>query len=115
MVVFRAINNMMDQLAVIKTGGKQYLVSSGKKIKVEKLDAKEGEEVVFQEVLLLAGKDTFEIGRPLIEKALVKGKVLSQDRHDKIIVFRYKPKKRYKVKKGHKQPYTEVEITSIEK
>ncbi len=99
--------------AVIKTGGKQYLVFPGKKIKIEKVSVEEGKEIVFDNVLLLVEKEKVEIGKPLLENAKVVGKVLAQDRDDKVIVFKYKPKKRYKVKKGHRQPYTEVEITKI--
>ncbi len=100
-------------LAVIKTGGKQYIVSPQKKIKIEKLDIEEGKEVVFKDVLLINdGKKTI-IGEPLIKGATVVGKVLKQDRHKKVIIFKYKPKKRYKVKKGHKQPFTEVQISEI--
>lgn len=102
-------------LAVIKTGGKQYIVRPGEKIKIEKLDVKEGENLVFQDVLLLQkGKDV-EIGAPLVKGAQVIGKVLKQGKGAKVIVFKYKAKKRYKVKKGHRQPFTEVEITKIEK
>ncbi|MFA7141919.1 MAG: 50S ribosomal protein L21 [Candidatus Paceibacterota bacterium] len=103
----------MNMLAVIKTGGKQYIVSPQKKIKIEKLDIEEGKEVVFKDVLLINdGKKTI-IGEPLIKGATVVGKVLKQDRHKKVIIFKYKPKKRYKVKKGHKQPFTEVQISEI--
>jgi len=101
-------------LAVIKTGGKQYLVSPGDKIKIEKLDAEEGKEITFNEVLLLGKDDKIEIGTPLVKNAKVLGKVLKQEKDKKVIVFKYKPKKRYRVKKGHKQPFTEVEITKIE-
>lgn len=112
--------------AIIKTGGKQYKVSEGKIIKVEKLDVKEGETVDFNEVLLLAEakKDAkknaqeyakIEIGVPLVKGAKVAGKVLKQGRGKKVIVFKYKPKKRYKVKKGHRQQYTEIQITEISK
>ncbi len=105
----------MSQLAVIKTGGKQYIVSPGKKIKIEKIDAKEGEEIVFDNVLLFDdGKET-KIGTPILSEIKVKGKILSQDKHKKVSVFKYKPKKRHKVKKGHRQPFSEVEITKIEK
>lgn len=100
-------------LAIIKTGGKQYLVEPGTKIKIEKLDKKEGSEVVFNEVLLLEKNKKLEIGEPLVKGAKVTGKVLKQGRRDKIIVFKYKTRKRYKRKKGHKQPYTEVEIMKI--
>ena len=99
--------------AVIRTGGKQYLVSPGDKIKVEKLNV-EKKEVVFDEVLLVvSGKKTVKIGDPLVKGAKVKAKVIKQDRAKKIIVFKYKPKKRYQKKKGHRQPYTEVEILKI--
>ncbi|HOK35547.1 MAG TPA: 50S ribosomal protein L21 [Candidatus Pacearchaeota archaeon] len=101
-------------LAVIKIGGKQYLVSPGDKIKIEKLDAEEGKEITFNEVLLLGKDDKIEIGTPLVKNAKVLGKVLKQEKDKKVIVFKYKPKKRYRVKKGHKQPFTEVEITKIE-
>lgn len=100
-------------LAVIKTGGKQYLVSPGKKIKIEKIDNKEGGEVTFDEVLLLEKQKKLEIGTPFIKGVKVIGKVLGQGKGKKIIVFKYKPKKRYKVKKGHRQPFTEVEILKI--
>ena len=100
--------------AVIKTGGKQYLVSPGQKIKIEKLPQKEGEEVVFDKVLLLEKGKKLEIGRPYVKGAKVISKVIKQGKAKKVIVFKYKPKKRYKKKKGHRQPYTEVEILKIE-
>lgn len=100
-------------LAVIKTGGKQYLVSPGQKIKIEKIKKKEGGEVSFNEVLLLEKGKKLEIGTPSIKGAKVIGKVLSHGKGKKIIIFKYKSKKRYKVKKGHRQPFTEVEITKI--
>ncbi len=101
-------------LAVIKTGGKQYLVKPGQKIKIEKLDKKEDEEVIFDQVLLLEKNRKIEIGTPLVEGAKVTGKVLREGKGKKIIVFKFKPKTRYKVKKGHRQAFTEVEIKSIE-
>lgn len=101
-------------LAVIKTGGKQYLVSPGKKIKVEKLNKKEGSEITFNEVLLLEKAKKIEIGTPFVKGAKVIAKVLKQGKDKKIIVFKYKAKKRYKVKKGHRQPFTEVEVVKIE-
>lgn len=90
------------------------MVSVGDKIKIEKIDASEKKEVVFDEVLLIAGgKEEIKIGAPFIKGAKVKAKLLAQDKAKKIIVFKYKPKKRYKKKMGHRQPYTEVEITGI--
>ena len=101
-------------LAVIKTGGKQYLVTPGQKIKIEKIKKEPGSTVEFPEVLLLQKGKKIEIGTPLVKGARVIGKVLQQARDKKVIIFKYKPKKRYKVKKGHRQPFTEVKIESIE-
>ncbi|KPJ71342.1 50S ribosomal protein L21 [Parcubacteria bacterium DG_74_3] len=101
-------------LAVIKTGGKQYLVSPGQKIKIEKIDAEEGKEIIFREVLLLEKGNKIEIGTPLVKGVKVTGKVLSQKKGKKVIVLKYKSKTRYKVKQGHRQPFTEVEIIKIE-
>ena len=100
--------------AVIKTGGKQYLVKEGEKIKIEKIEKKEGEELEFKEVLFLEKDGKVKIGKPLVEGAKVLGKVLKQGRSKKIIVFKYKPKTRYRKKKGHRQPFTEVLIEKIE-
>jgi large subunit ribosomal protein L21 len=101
-------------LAVIKTGGKQYLVSPGQKIKIEKIEKKEGSEIIFNEVLLLKKGEKIEIGRPLIKEAKVRGKILKHGKGKKITVLKYKPKTRYKVKRGHRQPFSEVEILKIE-
>jgi large subunit ribosomal protein L21 len=99
--------------AIIKTGGKQYKVSSGQKIKIEKLEIAENKEVVFDEVLLVEKDGETKIGAPLVKGAKVVGKVLAQGRSKKVTIRKYKPKKRYDVKRGHRQPYTEVEITDI--
>jgi large subunit ribosomal protein L21 len=101
-------------LTVIRTGGKQYLCTPGQKLKIEKVNKKEGAEITFNEVLLLEKGKKVEIGTPLVKGAKVIGKVLKQGKGKKVIVFKYKAKKRYKVKKGHRQPFTEVEITKIE-
>ena len=103
----------MANSAVIRTGGKQYLVEPGKKIKVEKLPAEQGSDIAFDDVLLLETDKGLEIGNPTVPGAKVKGKVLLQGKHDKVIIFKFKAKKREKTKKGHRQPFTEVEITSI--
>lgn len=100
-------------LAVIKTGGKQYRVSPKDKLKIEKLDIEEGKDVVFSDVLLIEDGKDLVLGEPMIKGATVTGKVVKQDRHDKVMTFKYKSKKRYKVKKGHRQAYTEVEIMEI--
>ncbi len=100
-------------LAIIRTGGKQYLVQPGDKLKVEKLDKKEGEEISFSDVLLVEKNKKVEIGNPLVKDVKVEAKVLRHGKADKIIVFKYKPKKRESKKIGHRQPYTEIEITGI--
>lgn len=99
--------------AVIKTGGKQYLVSPADKIKVEKLDKEAGKEISFDQVLLVEKGKSLKIGTPLVKGVKVKAKVLKQDKAKKVIVFKYRPKKRYQKKKGHRQPFTEVEILKI--
>jgi len=101
-------------LAVIKTGGKQYIVFPGQKIKIEKIEGEEGKEVIFNEVLLLEKENNIVIGNPLVEGAKVIGKILKQGKSKKVIVFRYKSKTRRKKKKGHRQPYTEIEVVKIE-
>ena len=101
--------------AVIRTGGKQYLVSPGDKIKIEKLEKEEGKEVTFTDVLLVEKSNKLEIGTPKVKGAKVVGKILKQDKAKKIIILKYKPKTRYKKKTGHRQPFTEVEILKIEK
>ncbi len=99
--------------AVIKTGGKQYKVSEGDVLDIEKLEKKEGEEVVFNEVLLLEDGKKREIGKPVVESASVKAKVIEQGKGEKKIVYKYKPKKRQRKKKGHRQLYSRVEIKEI--
>jgi large subunit ribosomal protein L21 len=100
-------------IAVIKTGGKQYKVAPGDKIQIEKLDAQENQGVVFDEVLLVGDDKEIKVGRPNVSGAKVEGKILEQGREDKVIVFKYKAKKRYSVKRGHRQPFTLVEILKI--
>lgn len=102
-----------SKFAVIKTGGKQYVVSEGLKFDVEKLLVDEGKEVVFEEVLLAADGSTLKIGSPLVAGAKVTAKVISQFKDDKVVVFKYKPKKRYRKTYGHRQQKTRVEITKI--
>ncbi len=99
--------------AVIQTGGKQYKISSGQKIKIEKLNANEGENFVFEKVLLLADGEDVKIGSPYVEKAKVEAKILKQGKSRKKIVFKYHSKTRYRKKKGHRQQYTEAEIVKI--
>jgi len=103
----------MSKFAVIQTGGKQYKVSEGDKIKVEKLDAEEGKSFVFDKVLLVADDKSTKVGTPYVSGAKVEAKVSGDGRSKKVIVFRYHAKTRYKKKKGHRQPFTAVEIMKI--
>jgi|SRR6056297_1786710 len=99
--------------AVMATGGKQYIVEEGNIIKVEKLDAKEGEKVKFEQVLMLEKDGEYQIGQPLVKNSYVEGKVLKQGKAKKIVVFKYKPKKKYQKKLGHRQSFTEIRIEKI--
>ena len=100
-------------LAIIKTGGKQYKVAVGDKIKIEKLEGEDGAKLVFEEVLFVGDETDVKIGNPLVAGAIVEGTIVEQGRHKKVWGIKHKAKKRYKVKFGHKQLYTEVEITKI--
>jgi large subunit ribosomal protein L21 len=104
-------NKEAPMKAVIQTGGKQFIVSKGDVIYVEKLDLEAGAEVQFDALMTFTEKKS-TIGKPLV-KEKVTGKVISQVKGEKIIVFKYKPKKKYRKKQGHRQPYTKVEILSI--
>lgn len=99
--------------AIIETGGKQYKVSVGDKLKIEKIEAEDGTSFVFDRVLLRSENGKVELGTPYLKDAKVEAKVLGSKRSDKKIVFRYRSKTRYRKKKGHRQPFTEVEITKI--
>lgn len=101
------------KLAIIETGGKQYKVAVGDKINIEKLDAENGAEVVFDKVLLIADGDKVEVGEPYLKSVKVGGKVVENYRTKKIIVFKYHSKTRRRKKKGHRQEMAEVEITTI--
>lgn len=98
--------------AIIETGGKQIKVEEGQEIYIEKIDAAEGETVTFDKVLFVGG-ETVKIGNPTVEGATVMAKVQKHGRQKKIIVFKYKPKKNYRRKQGHRQPYTKVVIEKI--
>ena len=99
--------------AIIKTGGKQYCVEEGKIITVEKLDVAAGDEVTFEEVLLISG-DAVKIGQPTVAGAKVTAKVLAQGKEKKIRIFKYKAKSTYRRRQGHRQPFTKVQIEKIE-
>ncbi|OGY57932.1 MAG: 50S ribosomal protein L21 [Candidatus Colwellbacteria bacterium RIFCSPHIGHO2_02_FULL_43_15] len=99
--------------AVIETGGKQYKVSAGDKIKVEKLEAEAGASFVFDKVLLVGDENNIKLGRPYLSGAKVEAKIIKNARDRKKIVFKYHSKTRYRKKKGHRQHFTEAEITKI--
>ena len=96
--------------AIIETGGKQYYVEPGNEIYIEKLEVEPGKEVVFDKVLMVNGV----VGKPYLTNVVVKGEIVKHGLQKKIIVFKYKQKKNYHKKQGHRQPYTKVRIDSIE-
>jgi len=99
--------------AVIKTGGKQYRVAAGEKLKIEQIPADIGAEIVLDQVLLVADGENLKMGRPLVTGAAVQAKVLSQGRHDKVRIFKMRRRKHYQKHQGHRQNFTEIEITGI--
>jgi large subunit ribosomal protein L21 len=99
--------------AIIETGGKQYKVQEGDVIFVEKLNAETDEEVVFDKVMAVSNEGELTFGKPTVEGASVKAKVLGQGKGKKVIVFKFKAKKGYRKKTGHRQPYTKVQIEKI--
>jgi len=103
---------METMYAVIRTGGKQYRVSEGERLRVEKLDGQVGESLQFDQVLMLGG-ETVQIGKPLVTGAKVTAEIVAQDRAKKIIVFKYRRRKNYRRKAGHRQPFTELKVTAI--
>ena len=99
--------------AVIKTGGKQYRVAQGDRLRVEKLAGNVGDTVTLGEVLLVGSGDGVKVGAPLVSGAKVQAKIVGQDRAPKIIVFKFRRRKNYRRKSGHRQPFTALEITGI--
>ena len=100
--------------AIIQTGGKQYRVSEGDVLSIEKLTAAEGEEVVFDQVLTVVSDNDVKVGKPVVEGAKVTAKVVEHGKGKKFLVFKYKAKSNYRKRQGHRQPYTKVEISKIE-
>lgn len=98
--------------AVIKTGGKQYRVTEGDRLRVEKLPGDVGAAITFGEVLMIGG-DKISIGKPLVSGAKVTATIVAQDRAKKIIVFKFRRRKNYRRKRGHRQPFTEIKITGV--
>ncbi|CCQ92617.1 ribosomal protein L21 (BL20) [[Clostridium] ultunense Esp] len=99
--------------AVVETGGKQYRVQEGDIVFVEKIDTEEGEKIDLSRVLLVSKEDGLIVGKPYVEGAKVEATVLEQGKAKKIIVFKYKAKKNYRKKQGHRQPYTKLKIEKI--
>ena len=99
--------------AIIKTGGKQYRVAEGDIINVEKLEVAVDEKIALKDVLFVNDGETTYVGKPVVEGAEVEAKVLAEGKSEKVIVFKYKAKKDYRKKQGHRQPYTQLEITKI--
>ena len=99
--------------AVVETGGKQYKVTEGDVIFVEKLDVEEGAEVTLDKVLMAGEGDAVKVGTPVVEGATVTAKVVKNGKSKKVVVFKMKRKKNYRRKKGHRQPFTKIEITKI--
>lgn len=99
--------------AIVKTGGKQYKVSQGDIMRFEKLVGDVGSTVTFEQVLMVADDDNVTVGQPMVENAVVSGQIVEQGKAKKILVFKYKRRKRYRRKQGHRQQYTAVRIDSI--
>lgn len=99
--------------AVIETGGKQHKVTEGEILRVEKIDAEVGTEITFDKVMMVKKDDTVMVGKPYVDNASVTAEIVEQGKHKKIIVFKYKRKKNYQRKKGHRQRYTTLQIKAI--
>ena len=99
--------------AIIESCGKQYKVAQGDVVFFEKLDVEEGNSIKFDKVILVSNEENVQVGNPYVKGVTVEGKVISHGKGKKIIVFKMKPKKNYRRKQGHRQPYTKVEITKI--
>ncbi len=99
--------------AIIKTGGKQYKVSEGDEIFVEKLEGGAGDKVTFDQVLAISDDEGIQVGNPLLENAKVEAEIVKHGKGKKVVIFKYRSKKTYRNKTGHRQPYTKVKITSL--
>ena len=102
-----------EKLAVIRTGGKQYLVSEGEYLEVEKLDLPEGDKFEIDDILLVIDGAKVSVGQPIVKGAKIAATVLEQTKDDKKIIFKYKAKKNYRVKTGHRQKLTKIQIDKI--
>jgi large subunit ribosomal protein L21 len=100
--------------AVVSTGGKQYKVQQGETLRIEKIPGEVGSKVTFDQVLMVADGENVRVGQPIIDKAAVLASIVEQDKAKKILVFKYKRRKRYRRKNGHRQPFTAIRIDGIE-
>jgi large subunit ribosomal protein L21 len=100
--------------AVVSAGGKQYKVQKGETLRIEKIPGEVGSKVVFDQVLMLADGENIRVGQPVIAKAAVQASIVEQNKAKKILIFKYKRRKRYRRKQGHRQPYTAIRIDGIE-
>jgi large subunit ribosomal protein L21 len=100
--------------AVVSSGGKQYKVQKGETLRIEKIPGEVGSKVVFDQVLMVADGENIRVGQPVIAKAAVQASIVEQDKAKKILIFKYKRRKRYRRKQGHRQPYTAIRIDGIE-
>ena len=108
-----AINGAANMYAIIKTGGKQYRVEAGLRLKIEQIPADIGSELLIDQVLMIADGDNVSLGKPVLSGASVKATVLQQGRHDKVRIFKMRRRKHYQKHQGHRQNYTEIQITGI--
>jgi large subunit ribosomal protein L21 len=109
----RNLKDEVPMYAVIKTGGKQYKVAAGEKLKVEQIPADIGSEITLDQVLAVGAGDTIKFGAPLVQGAKVLATVVAHGRHDKVKIFKMRRRKHYQKRQGHRQNYTELQIVSI--
>ena len=111
--VVKVLNERADMYAVIKTGGKQYKVAAGEKIKIEQIAADVGQEITIDQVLAVGSGADLKVGTPLVTGATVVAKVLAHGRHDKVRIFKMRRRKHYQKRQGHRQNFTEIEIGAV--
>jgi large subunit ribosomal protein L21 len=100
--------------AVVNTGGKQYKVQKGETLRIEKIPGEVGSSVTFDKVLMVADGENIRVGQPVLENVAVQAQIVEQDKAKKILIFKYKRRKRYRRKNGHRQPFTAIRIDGIE-
>jgi large subunit ribosomal protein L21 len=100
--------------AVVNTGGKQYKVQKGETLRIEKIPGEVGSSVTFDKVLMVADGENIRVGQPVLENVAIQAQIVEQDKAKKILIFKYKRRKRYRRKNGHRQPFTAIRIDGIE-